>query len=119
LLELHEKDELHLRTRENRNSYKPKAKYTLSLEQKRSLCEWLCVVCLSNGCSFNFCNKINTSFTKLQNMKSNDYNICMETFLPIAFSALLVDVLEPLSAGSEFFKNLSANVLNEDLLNAS
>ena len=52
-------------------------------------------------------------------MKSNDYNICMETFLPIAFSALLVDVLEPLSAGSEFFKNLSANVLNEDLLNAS
>jgi len=35
------RDELHIRTRKDRNSYKPKAKYTLSLEYSRSLCEWL------------------------------------------------------------------------------
>ena len=39
LAELCARDELHLRTRENGNSYKPKAKYTLSLERMRVLCE--------------------------------------------------------------------------------
>ena len=54
--------------------------------------------------------------TKLQNLKSHDYHIFMETLLPIAFSALPEDVLEPLVAVGEFFKNLCANVLREDLL---
>jgi len=40
----------------------------------------------------------------------------MEALLPTAFSALAVDALEPLSAPSEFFKTLGANVLREDLL---
>jgi len=42
LEELYARDELYLRKRENGNSYEPKAKYSLSLKQKRSLCEWLC-----------------------------------------------------------------------------
>ena len=53
---------------------------------------------------------------KLQNMKSHDYHMFMETLLLIAFSALPDDVLELLVALSEFFKNLCANVLREDLL---
>jgi len=54
--------------------------------------------------------------TKLQNLKSHDYHIFMETLLPIAFSALLDDVSEQLVALGEFFKNLCANVLREDLI---
>jgi len=54
--------------------------------------------------------------TKLQDMKSHDYHIFIEVLLPIAFGALLDDVLEPLGALSEFFKNLCTNVLCEDLI---
>ena len=54
--------------------------------------------------------------TKLPNMKSHDCHVFMEALLPIAFSALPDDVLEPLVALGEFFKNLCANVLREDLL---
>ena len=41
--------ELHLRTRENENSYKLKAKFALSVQQRRSFCEWLCGVSLPDG----------------------------------------------------------------------
>ena len=54
--------------------------------------------------------------TKLQNMKSHDYHVFMEVLLLIAFSALPDDVFEPLVALGEFFKNLCANVLREDLI---
>ena len=70
LEELCARDELHLRTRKNENSYKPKAKYTLSLKQKRLLCEWLRVLSLPDRYSFNFRNKVDMSSIKLQNMKS-------------------------------------------------
>jgi len=40
----------------------------------------------------------------------------MEALLPIAFSASPDDVLDPLVALGEFFKNLCANVLRDDLL---
>ena len=40
----------------------------------------------------------------------------MEALPPITFGALPDDVLEPPVALSEFFKNLCANVLSEDLL---
>jgi len=33
--------------------------------------------------------------TKLQNIKSHDHHVFMEALLPIAFSALQADVLEP------------------------
>jgi len=33
---------------------------------------------------------------KFKNMKSHDYHVFMETLLPIAFGALLDDVLKPL-----------------------
>ena len=110
------REELHLRTRENGNSYKPKAKFALFVQQRRSFCEWLCGVSLLDGYCSNFKNKVDPSMTKLQNMKSHDYHVFIETLLPIAFSALPEDVLEPLVALGEFFKNLCANILREDLL---
>jgi len=116
LEELCTRDELHLRTRENGNSYKPKAKFTLSSEQKRLLCEWWCNVSFLNGYNSNLYNEMDTSFTKLQNMKSHDYHVFMEALLPIAFSGLPSNVLGTLPAPGEFFRNLCANVIREDLL---
>ena len=40
----------------------------------------------------------------------------MEVLLPIAFSALPADVLEPLASLSAYFKNICASVLREDQL---
>jgi len=113
LEELCARNELHLCTRENGNSCKPKAKYVLS---RRCRCVNGCVVSLLDGYSFNFSNKDDTSFTKLKNMKSHDYHVFMEVLLSIDFNTLLADVLEPLSALGEFFKNLCANVLCEECL---
>ena len=48
------RDELHLRTRKNGNTYKPKLKCTLSLEQGRLLCEWLLKLSLPDGYGSNF-----------------------------------------------------------------
>jgi len=53
---------------------------------------------------------------RLQNMKSHGHHVFMEVLLPIAFSSLPVEVLEPLLALSDFFKNLCANEPREDLL---
>jgi len=92
------REELHIRTRENGNPFKPKAKYTLSIEQRRALCEWFRMLSLSDGYSSNFANKVDPSFARLQNMKSHDHHIFLEVLLLIAFSSLPAEVLEPLSA---------------------
>ena len=84
-------------------------KYTLSMEQRQSLSKWLRQLSLPDGYSFNFGNKVDPSNTKLQNMESHDHHVFMKVLLPIAFSALQVEVLEPLLALSEFFKDLCAN----------
>jgi len=110
------REELHLRTRENGNSFKPKAKYTLSIEQRRALCEWFRMLSFPDGYSSNFANKVDPSSGRLQNMKSYNHHVFLEVLLPIAFSALLDEVLEPLSALSDFFKNICANELHEDIL---
>ena len=60
-----------------------------------------------------------TKWTRhLQNCKtwSPNYHFFMKALLPIAFSVLPPNVLEPLSALGEFFKNICANVLREELL---
>ena len=116
LAELCARDELHLRTRENGNSYKPKAKFTLSLEQRRAVCEWMRELSLPDGYSSNFANIVDPTNTKLQNLKSHDYHVFMEVLLPIAFNALPADVLEPLASLSEYFRNVCASVLREDQL---
>ena len=85
--------ELHLRTRENGNSFKPKAKYTLSIEQSRALCEWFRMLSLPDGYSSNFANKVDPSSTRLQNMKSHDHHVFLEVLLPIAFSALPLSLI--------------------------
>jgi len=110
------REELHIRTRENGNPFKPKAKHTLSVEQKRALCEWFRMLSMLDGYSSNFANKIDPSSTRLQNMKSHNHHVFLGVLLPIAFSSLPAEVLEPLSSLSDFFKNLCANELREDIL---
>ena len=118
-LSLCAREELHLRTRENGNSFKQKAKDTLCLEQRMSvmsLCEWLRKLSLPDGYNSNFANIVSPTSTKFQNLKSHDYHVLMEALLPTAFSTLPTNVLETLGIFSEYFKNIYASVLCEDQL---
>ena len=64
----------------------------------------------------NIANCVDMKFAKFQNMKSHDCHVFLHTLMPIAFRALLDDVLEPLVELSEFFKNLCSTVLRVDKL---
>ena len=59
------REELHIRTRENGNPFKPKAKYTLSVEQRRVLCEWFRMLSLLHEYSSNFATKVDPSSIRL------------------------------------------------------
>jgi len=78
--------------------------------------EWMRGLSLPDGYGSNFTNIVDPTNTKLQNLKSHEYHVFMEVLLPIAFSALLADVLEPLASLSDYFKNICASVLREDQL---
>ena len=49
-------------------------------------------------------------------MKSHDCHVFLQMLMPIAFYALLDDVLEPLVELSEFFKKICSTVLRVDKL---
>ena len=57
---------------------------------------------MPNGYCSNVGNSIESYNTKFQNMKSHDYNLYFENLLPVAFAALLEDVLGPLIELSGF-----------------
>ena len=49
-------------------------------------------------------------------MKNHDCHVFLQTLMPIAFRALLDDVLEPLVQLNEFFRDLYSTVLRVDKL---
>ena len=70
---------------------------------------------LDGYCS-NLRNIIDLNELKFNNIKSYDCHVFMEILLPIAFGALLYDVLKPLIEISQFFKNLCSTILRENIL---
>ena len=66
--------------------------------------------------ALTFANYVDMMSVKFQNMKSHDCHVFLQMLMPIAFYALLDDVLEPLVELSEFFKNLGSTILRVDKL---
>jgi len=85
---------------------KPKAKFVLSLPQKKAVCQWLREVHVPDGYCSNVGNWMDPSNTKLQNIKSHDHHVFLKNLLPVAFAVLPEDVLGPLFKLSELFRNL-------------
>ena len=111
------RQELDLATRGSSDRLcKPKAKFALSLPQKRVVCQWLREVHVPDGYCSNVGNWVDPSNTKLQNMKSHDHHVFLENLLPVAFAALPDDVLGPLVELSEFFRNLCSSELQVSML---
>ena len=65
-------------TKKGNATYLPPAKYTLSRQEKRKLCEWLASVKVPNGYSSNFKRLVSMKDLRLIGMKTHDCHILMQ-----------------------------------------
>ncbi|XP_028753509.1 uncharacterized protein LOC114713090 [Neltuma alba] len=95
---------------------KPSAKYSLNLEQKRAICQWVKKLKLPDGYASNLARCVDMKEAKLYGMKSHDCHVFMERLLPIAFATLPEVVLNPIVELSQFFKQLCSTTVMIDQL---
>ena len=67
---------------------KPKAQYTLTKQQRLTVCEWVKSLKLPDGYASNLARCVDIREAKLFGMKSHDCHVFMQRLLPIAFKAL-------------------------------
>ena len=91
---------------------KPKAKFSLNIEQRREICEWATKLRMPDRYSSFMANCVDVDEAKLSNLKSHDCHVFMENLLSIAFDALPEQVWKPLTEISQFFKALCSTVLD-------
>ncbi|XP_063946088.1 uncharacterized protein LOC108212435 [Daucus carota subsp. sativus] len=70
---------------------KQKARYSLTRDQLKLLCNWVHRVKLPDGCSSNLKRCCKRSQLNFQGMKSHDCHVFMQKLLPSAFHELLPD----------------------------
>jgi hypothetical protein len=105
------RSELALRQHSTGNTVKPKAKYTLTREQKKDVCDWVKQLRFPDGYASNLRNCVDLSTCRLSGMKSHDCHIFMERLLPVAFTELPEAILKPLAELSKFFRDLCSTEL--------
>lgn len=94
----------------------PPAPFTLSLEQKRNLCNFLTSVKFPDGYASNISRNSSLKERKLSGLKSHDYHVILEHLLPLAIRDLPVSLSAPLIKLSEFFRELCSKALKIDEL---
>lgn len=116
-LSLHcKRPEMELQLLQNGKYLKPKAIYSLIADEAKSVCQWLKELRMSDGYCSNLSRCADVNSGRLHRMKSHDSHIFLERLLPIAFSSLPNNVLNPLTEVSLFFKDLCASTLRMDEL---
>ena len=90
---------------------KPIAKYTLNLEQKRHICQWVKKLKLPDGYASNLSRCVDMKEVKLYGIKSHDCHVFMQRLLPIAFATLPENVLNPIVELSQFFSQVCSTTL--------
>jgi len=73
---------------------KQKATFTLSMDKRGELCEWIKRLQMSDGYCSNLKNIMDSKDAKLNNTKSHGFHVFMEILLPITFGSLLDNVLK-------------------------
>jgi hypothetical protein len=95
----------------------PRARYTLSTQQKKAFCEFLREVKFLDGFASNISRCLSTEGTKLQGLKTHDCPILLQRILPAAMRGLLdKDIYEALAELGKFFRELCSKTLNKDVL---
>ena len=95
---------------------KPKAQYTLNVDKKRVVCEWVKKLRLPDGYASNLARCVDIKEAKLSGLKSHDCHVFLECLLPIAFNALPEAIWNPLTELSQFFKEICSTTLRADQL---
>lgn len=102
---------------QNGKTLKPRANYTLSTDEAKSVYRWIKELKTPDGYCSNLARCADVENGRMHGMKSHDCHIFLECLLPIAFSALPTHVLNPLIEVSQYFKNLcSSTLIDKDLI---
>jgi hypothetical protein len=108
LEEMKLRKDLHHETLENGSKKLPTACYTLSKQEKMSLCNCLHGIKVLTGYSDNVSRMVNMKTLKVHFKKSHDRHILIGQFLPIAIRGiLLVKVRDTIMKFCSFFNAIS------------
>ncbi|XP_062176073.1 uncharacterized protein LOC133881134 [Alnus glutinosa] len=108
--------ELHLQ-KKGATYLMPIAKYTLTRDERKSLCEWLKVVKLPDGYASNISWCVNKLPGKISSMKSHDCHVFLLCLLSVAIQKFLtLQIQTTLTELSTFFNQLCARTLKVDVL---
>ena len=102
---------MQLKPQANRQLLKPKANYTLTKDESKIVCHWIKELRMPDGYSSNLTRCANIEKGSIHGIKSHDCRVFMETLLPIAFSSLPMNMLNPLKEISHFFKDMCSTTL--------
>ena len=108
--------DLELKVQDNRKILKPKANYTLTLDEAKSVCQSIKELKMLDGYSVNLARCVDVENGRIHGMKIHDFYVFIESLLPIAFSALPIHVSNPLTEISHFFEDLCSTTLKEESL---
>jgi hypothetical protein len=107
-----------LHTQPNGKTYRmPLVKHTLTIDEKKSLCEWLKGVKFPDRYASNIGRYVNKLLGKISGMKSNDCHVFLQCLLPVAIQNFSTsEIRTTLNELNIFFTQLYAQMLKVDIL---
>ena len=100
----------------NGKFFKPKAKYSFTMDQKKTVCEWVKNLIMLDDYAAKLDRHVDISGGRLFGMKSHDCHVFMERLLPIAFISLPDPIWGSITELSQFFRDLCTTTLWESEL---
>ena len=104
--------ELELKDEGDGKIVKPKASYTLTKDQRKSVCEWVKKLRFPDGYASNLSKCVDTTDCKLTRMKSHDCHVFLQRLIPMAFKDFLPEpIWNVLTEISLFFKDICSTMI--------
>ena len=103
--------------KKGKRTYLPPAAYTLSRKEKKTLCKFLSEVKVPEGYSSDIRRLVSMKDLKLKSLKTHDFHVIMEHFLPIGIRSILPEkVRSSITKLCSFFKSICSKVINPAIL---
>ena len=93
LAEICDRPWLEIQINSNGKESRPRAPYCLKPEDRKQILKWLQTLKFPDRYATNIKRTVNVSTGKLNGLKSHDYHILMEKFLPVMFRGYFDDEL--------------------------
>jgi hypothetical protein len=99
------------------SSGKPCTPFCLKPKERKEILIWLKILKFPDGYAAGFRRVVNLESEKLSGVKSHDYHILMERFLPVIFCRYLDDdVWTALAELSHFYRQLCAKEIRKEMM---